>query len=86
METIESVNRYTPVTILSVLNQSNTGTGEMLEMAKFIEKNHLLVTADEIYSLYETFRQMSSSRIDDGVIDEQYAFFFFFQDLGNFVC
>lgn len=41
METIESVNRYTPVTILSVLNQSNTGTGEMLEMAKFIEKNHL---------------------------------------------
>lgn len=33
---------------------------------------HLVVSVDEIYNLYEAFMQISSSRVDDGVIDEQY--------------
>ena len=32
-----------------------------------------VVTVDEIYRLYEAFMQISSSRVDDGVIDEQFG-------------
>ena len=33
----------------------------------------VIVTEDEIYTLYDAFKSISSSRIDDGVIDDQYC-------------
>ena len=32
---------------------------------------HRVVTEREIYTLYDAFKSISSSRVDDGVIDEQ---------------
>lgn len=40
-------------------------------MYLFLDVCECVVTANEIYSLYEVFMRISSSRVDDGVIDEQ---------------
>ena len=46
---------------------------ELREMTKCVSGERLscLVSDDEIYILYNSFKSASSSRIDDGVIDEQ---------------
>ena len=96
MEIIESVNRYTPVTILSVLNQSNTGTGEMLEMAKFIEKNHLYWSlnsdifamngGDMADQMYEDIKEAFDYLLKSGYPKELFKFQFLTCEAKPFGC
>lgn len=53
MENIEWVSEYTHVNILTVLSDTNVGTGEILELAKFIEKNGLAWSVNsDIYAMH----------------------------------
>lgn len=54
MQTIEGyVKDVSPVTIMTVLNESNTGTGEILELAEFVAKYQLSWNVNsDIYALH----------------------------------
>ena len=64
LENIRWASEYVPVSILTVLNDTNIGTGEILELAKFVYKHNLGWSLNSDY-----FCMVGSDQADQMFVD-----------------